>query len=172
MCVWLEVMKWYRWLLSQLRPSPIHFAVFLRMCTSQPLCLCRIVGSSQTPGVFHAGGGSLTTDKLRLFRKEQQKGEIEWRDCILMFATRNLKNLALAHDGICRGQRMNLQQSLTTTRIRTSRKTSLTGQGLKNSPCWPSWVIGRLLSCRHNCWPVRIEAGVTSKEMKEKQQKT
>ena len=71
------------------------------MCTSQPLCLCRIVGSSQTPGVFHTGGGgSLTTDKqLRLFRKEQQKGEIEWRDCILMFVKRNLKNLALAHDG-------------------------------------------------------------------------
>lgn len=106
-------------------------------------------GSSQTPGVFHAGGGSLTTDTLRLFRKEQQKGEIEWPDCILMFVKRNLKDLALAHDGTPRGQRMNLQQSLTTTRIRTSRKTSLTGQGLKYSPCWSRWVIGWFPSCRH-----------------------
>ena len=73
-CVWLEVMKWYRLLLSQLRPSPIHFAVFLRMCTSQPLCLCRIVGSSQTPGCFTPGGGQSHNRHAEAFSQRTAEG--------------------------------------------------------------------------------------------------
>lgn len=163
-------MKWYG-LLSQLRPSPIHFAVFLRMCTSQPLCLCRIVGSSQTPGVFHAGGGQSHNRRAKAFSQRTAEGwdRVAWLHLnVCKTKSRNLGTGTWWH---LPGQRMNSQQSLTTTRIRTSRKTSLTGQGFKEFSLLVTlghWVT----SCRHNCWPVRIEAGVTSKEMKEKQQKT
>ena len=67
-------------------------------CAQVNSCVFAELWSSQTPRVLSASLTDQPTSLcslfivylLRLFRKEQQKGEIEWRDCILMFAPRNL----------------------------------------------------------------------------------